>query len=1047
MPPRRSVTADLTAFPRFLRTLALDPEVASGRPQHGSLEAMARSAAGDIGTGKGILKRLTRAHGLRARIIGLVIALVMPMLAFSGFAMFRLSSGERDSNRHELLGTARALSAAMDLKLKTATAALTALGTSRSLADNDIVRFYEQARQVAAAHHAWILLADPAGTAIFSTREPLGAPSRLLKSADLVRAAAGTRSTQISGAFTGGSSLELQVSAYVPVMHGETVTYVLLMSFNMRELGQVLLEQHLPASWTVQVMDSGNLIIARNRSIDAVAGMPAEPSLSDAAARDDGSIFTATDADGNAAIAALARSDFTGWTLAIMIPRSEIYAPFYRSLWEVGLAAGMLLLLGTVIAVLVGRSIAGPVRALSDAAVALGRGTPLPPMHTRINEVNDVATALVDAATRLADRSRERDTAEAALRRSEQRFRDIAEVSGDWVWETDREHRFSYFSKTHAQVFDRSPQVMLGRTRWEIADADPDAEPFAQHRADLEARHPIRNFRFSYIAGDGKNVYINVNGQPIFDEAGEFLGYRGTTTNETAIVEARAQAERAEALLQDALDSISAGILIYDRDDRLVMANESWHQMYRKYLDSSPIGKTFEEFLREGLAVGRYAAAAGHEEEWLAERLKLHHSATGSLEQQVAGDRWFLITDRRMRNGGIAGLRVDITDLKAAQAALQESEDRLDRAQQVAGIGSWDLDVATGKYLWSKEMFRIRGLAPDAEQPTMKSLVGTIHEEDFPKVHAWLKLLRQGGEPSAVEFRIRRPDGEERVVNSEGRASRDPKGVVTRVTGTARDVTEARRIEAERQQLEYQLRHSQKLEALGTLAGGIAHDLNNTLVPIVAMTKLGLKRSGDDAQLRQYFTLIQDAGVRARDLVKRVLAFSRKDKVEQREFNMADVVAEALAMLRATTPATITLTSDIRPVPTFLGDPTQIHQVVVNLVTNAMQAIGAGAGTISVTLSPVADAAERQTQAIRLVVSDTGIGMDDATAQRIFEPFFTTKGVGEGTGLGLSVVHGIVTSHGGTIRVESHPGHGSRFIVELPMMAAEQAAMDTRIPA
>jgi signal transduction histidine kinase len=240
---------------------------------------------------------------------------------------------------------------------------------------------------------------------------------------------------------------------------------------------------------------------------------------------------------------------------------------------------------------------------------------------------------------------------------------------------------------------------------------------------------------------------------------------------------------------------------------------------------------------------------------------------------------------------------------------------------------------------------------------------------------------------------------------------------------------------------------TQRLESIGTLAGGIAHDLNNTLVPIVAMTKLGLKRAGDDAQLRQYFTLIQDAGVRARDLVKRVLAFSRKDKVEQREFDMAEVVCEALAMLRATTPATITLTSDIRPVPTFLGDPTQIHQVVVNLVTNAVQAIGAGGGTISVALAPVADAAERQTQAIRLVVSDTGVGMDDAIAQRIFEPFFTTKGVGEGTGLGLSVVHGIVTSHGGTIRVESSPGHGSRFIVELPMMAAEQAAMDTRIPA
>ena len=162
---------------------------------------------------------------------------------------------------------------------------------------------------------------------------------------------------------------------------------------------------------------------------------------------------------------------------------------------------------------------------------------------------------------------------------------------------------------------------------------------------------------------------------------------------------------------------------------------------------------------------------------------------------------------------------------------------------------------------------------------------------------------------------------------------------------------------------------------------------------------------------------------------------------------MAGVVREALAMLRATTPSTISLASDIRPVPGFVGDPTQIHQIVVNLVTNAVQAIGNAAGTVSVTLSAVVEGPGRKPTSIRLVVSDTGCGMDDATAQRIFEPFFTTKGVGEGTGLGLSVVHGIVTAQGGTIKIESRPGQGSRFVVELPMASEIEVPFAEKIPA
>jgi signal transduction histidine kinase len=238
--------------------------------------------------------------------------------------------------------------------------------------------------------------------------------------------------------------------------------------------------------------------------------------------------------------------------------------------------------------------------------------------------------------------------------------------------------------------------------------------------------------------------------------------------------------------------------------------------------------------------------------------------------------------------------------------------------------------------------------------------------------------------------------------------------------------------------LEAQLHHSQKLESLGTLAGGIAHDLNNTLVPIVALGKMAMKRLPDGSREQANMVTIQRAGERARDLVQQILAFSRKDAPKRELVDFAALLRDSLRMSRASLPATIRLEEVIDTVPLVYGDPSQLHQVVINLLVNAGQAIGASMGTITVLLAVDAEAAPSHQSAdpprpmLRLAVRDTGCGMDDATMQRVFEPFFTTKPVGEGTGLGLSVVHGIVTQHGGRMTVESRFGQGTCVTAYLP---------------
>jgi signal transduction histidine kinase len=245
------------------------------------------------------------------------------------------------------------------------------------------------------------------------------------------------------------------------------------------------------------------------------------------------------------------------------------------------------------------------------------------------------------------------------------------------------------------------------------------------------------------------------------------------------------------------------------------------------------------------------------------------------------------------------------------------------------------------------------------------------------------------------------------------------------IVGT--DITEIAEGERKRRDLEAQLHHSQKLEALGTLAGGITHDLNNTLVPIVALSKAMARRLPDGSRDRTSLELVIQAADRARDLAGRILAFSRKETVERKLVNLGHVVGQGVKLLRSLVPTTIDLNSQLAPVPPVMGDPGQLYQILVNLVSNASRAIGTGPGTITVRLG-----SDSATNDVTLTVSDTGCGMDEATRRRIFEPFYTTRKVGEGTGLGLSVVHGLVTSHGGRIDVESTPGQGSTFTIHLP---------------
>ncbi len=274
-----------------------------------------------------------------------------------------------------------------------------------------------------------------------------------------------------------------------------------------------------------------------------------------------------------------------------------------------------------------------------------------------------------------------------------------------------------------------------------------------------------------------------------------------------------------------------------------------------------------------------------------------------------------------------------------------------------------------------------------------------------------------------------------------------------RILVTTSDVTERRLAREERAQLQERLRHAQKLEAVGRLAGGVAHDFNNILAAILGFAELSLEEATPGTPLHEAQQHVKEAALRARELVRQILTFGQRDRPEQRPLDLPAVVREALALVRAGMPASVALEPRIDPAAgVVLADRTQLHQVVLNLCANARDAVGAR-GRVEVSVDAVA-AGHGPPElppgpCLRLRVRDDGEGMDEATRARLFEPYMTTKGRTGGHGLGLAVVHGIVAAAGGVIQVESAPGRGSTFDVYLPRHAAapvEAPAPPARLP-
>jgi PAS domain S-box-containing protein len=662
----------------------------------------------------------------------------------------------------------------------------------------------------------------------------------------------------------------------------------------------------------------------------------------------------------------------------------------------------------------------------------------------------DVRRFLVFSAVGLAVGwwSFRRRQVEAALRKSEERYALAVAGSYDGVWDIDYGARSVFISPRTRQLAGLPPGPEI-----EPLDGWHDRLPLhpedvprraAALQAHLSGSAPVYEGEFRVRLLDGTYRWRRLHGVCVRDAHGHPLRMAGSISD----VDARRRAEDAlresEERYEFAMNASDLGFWDWVPAGDKIYISARMREIYGFAPDSTFAGREdliaqipFHPEDRPRLLAAFAEHMAGRSPRY---KVEIRYLRGGEI-------RWVQLNGLASRDASGAvvrwtGMALDVTERVRAEAELRQSEQRYALAMEAAGDGHTDWNLQTGEHYISPRLLQICGFAPGTTFRDRAHWVRSFpfHPEDRPIWEQAVAAHFAGRESNfKMEPRIV-VDGAVRWTAFNFLSTRDADGRPIRWTGSVGDITERKLAEQGLVTMQRKLRLSQRLEAMGTLAGGIAHDFNNILGAILGYGEMALRDAPKGSRLASDLESVMVAGERGRALVDRVLAFSRSAVGERVPVHVEQVVREALGMLGPKVPAGIAIEARLEAGhAAMIGEPTQVHQVLMNLATNAIQAMPNG-GTVRIALKLERFGTERAATIgtvaaadyIVLEVADAGIGIAPEVLDRIFEPFFTTKEVNVGNGLGLSLVHGVVSEVNGAIDVVSVRGRGSTFTVYLP---------------
>jgi len=646
----------------------------------------------------------------------------------------------------------------------------------------------------------------------------------------------------------------------------------------------------------------------------------------------------------------------------------------------------------------------------------------------------------------------ERKRAEEAQARLQAQLANALEMAHLGPWEYDVVSDLFTFNDQFYKIFRTTANQVGG---YNISSAEYSSRfvhPQDMHLVGEETRKAIetpdpqfsRQLEHRILYKDGSVGYISVRFFIVKDEHGRTIKTYGVNQDITERIQAEKKHKDQSIFLQTLLDAIPISVFYKGEDGIYLGCNKAYAQF---------LGLSKEQIVGEGV----HAIFPKDLAEIYYEKDKDLFGAPGIQQyesEMTHADGTFhdvLFTkatyqDETGKVAGLIGAMLDITERKRAEEALRESEEKYRNLFENAPIGIFRTDSQGRVLSANSTMASILGFSSPQKALEHYSDLGAqlyVHAE---RRKEFLELLSQEGHVEDFEYEARTSDGQNIWLSMNARVESHGKDDSLIIEGFTTDITERRRAEEERRRLEAQLRQGQKMEAVGTLAGGIAHEFNNILGIILGYAELTKADIPEWSPAKFNLDEIKAASLRAKDVVRQLLTFSRKSEENLRLLDLVPVVKEAIKFLRASIPSNIQIRQNIaeesRPV---IADPTQIHQVMLNLSTNAAHAMEEKGGVLEFSLKNISldntghglDSKLQPGEYEMLQVGDTGSGIPNEILDRIFDPYFTTKDVGKGTGMGLSVVHGIVEAHRGLIQVESALGKGTTFRILFPAAKEE----------
>jgi PAS domain S-box-containing protein len=684
---------------------------------------------------------------------------------------------------------------------------------------------------------------------------------------------------------------------------------------------------------------------------------------------------------------------------------------------------------------------------------------PLRIQATRVSDQPGVSWVLAlreesSGATSQGNRSHERALLDCILRASSEYL-----VLVDWDAATDTFHlataneAFISENSRHGVVLslETIQGMELGACCREIMGMPQEkvSAILGRYKAAATTREPLR-FVEETVLPDGEPIITEAIITPIIGQDGavRHLLYCSWDVSryQRTLVNLQETEERFNALIAE----LDVGVVVQDKDDEILLINPAAERILGLTRDNVR-GVTSRDPRWRLISEDESPLDRGEVPSVIAarERRPVINRVLGSANIETGERLWLQVTatPRLDDDGGLIHVLVtlvDITTQKEAERALRLSEqkerllnERFELAAESAMMAVWDFDAASGCLEWDKRMYQLYRVDPASVEGPFEAWRQRIHPDDRIRIEkemgAEIEAL-QSDVPLDSEFRIIWPDGQVRHIKTFGRRQYDDDGAVVRVTGVNYDVTE-------RRHLEEQLLHSQKMQAIGQLAGGVAHDFNNLLTVIMGHAELlhDMQAQHDEDSMEMARSILQ-AGEHASLLTQRLLLFGRKATTQAAQWDLNDLVRASGDILRRLIEERIALTLQMTEAALpVVVDRTQVEQVIINLAVNARDAMPGGGEILLETKAEILQPRTTENPGIRplhvatLIVRDTGHGMDAETLERIFEPFYTTKPVGKGTGLGLSTVYSVIQGLNGKIHVESAPGEGAAFSVHIPL--------------